>query len=171
MFGRVLFLTLLAGGGTLLWMGADGQAERLRALTEQLPGIAPPADVEQPPMAEIRTDTSPVSQAPVVHTWTDARGVTHFAQAGTTPPANATRHQTGSSGTLADYEKAVEQQTGLSSAAVARARENLQRAPTAAENAKKIPAGGGTTTAEVQAYELMANHERALQQIRDTNNH
>jgi len=163
---RMLSLVLLTVGGYLLWYSGEWRplVARFPALAEKL-GIAPASADELP---VITTDRAMIETPAHVATWRDADGVVHFAEAGSIPPG-ASEHSFGKSGTMADYEKALEDEEGITMEHIYKAQQaRLQReqqeqaaaaAPAAAPATAAVGNGDAVQTATSQAYELMRQQQ------------
>ena len=167
--GLVALIALAAGG---YWLWSSGQ---WRTLAARVPALAAVAGQQQSVAA---AEESPAHQEPVpaplrVRTWTDENGVVHFEQAGVAP-LGARDHAVGTGGTMADYEKALEEKEGITLQDIARAKAARDRAAARAaedEKARAVADDGGIPGATQQAYELMEQQQAALEKIRNLNNH
>lgn len=164
--GRTILLLGIAAAGYWLWSSGAW-----RSLAARVPALASAANIATPPaVAEPATgNNAPVPvRAPLqVRTWTDAQGVVHFEQAGAAPLA-ARQHEVGSAGTMADYERALAQQKGITMQDLARAR--AARVQAAEAQTAVAITDDGADTATRQAYELLQHYEQNLERIRATNN-
>lgn len=162
--GRTILLLGIAAAGYWLWSSGAW-----RPLAARVPALASAANITTPPaVAEPATGNNAPVPAPLqVRTWTDAQGVVHFEQAGAAPLA-ARQHEVGSAGTMADYERALAQQKGITMQDIARAR--AARVQAAEAQTAVAITDDGADTATRQAYELMQRYEQNLERIRATNN-
>lgn len=161
--GRTVLLLGITAAGYWLWSSGEW-----RPLAARVPALASAANIATPPVVAEPATGNVSAPAPLqVRTWTDAQGVVHFEQAGAAPLA-ARQHEVGSAGTMADYERALAQQKGITMQDIARARAarvQAAEAPTAVASTDD-----GADTATRQAYELMQRFEQNLERIRATNN-
>lgn len=169
--GRTVILLALAAGGYWLWYSGEWRtlAARIPALAE-MTGVQPEAAA-----AEISTDRVEEPPAPLqVRTWTDADGVVHFEQAASAP-RDARNQVVGTGGTLADYEKALEEKEGITLQDIARARAARERQASEAAAKEEAPQpvddGNPVPGATQQARELMQRYDDAMDKIRNQNNH
>ncbi len=162
--GRTILLLGIAAAGYWLWSSGEW-----RPLAARVPALASAANIATPPaVAEPATGNNAPVRAPLqVRTCTDAQGVVHFEQAGATPLA-ARQHEVGSAGTMADYERALAQQKGITMQDLARAR--AARVQAAEAQTAVAITDDGADTATRQAYELLQHYEQNLERIRATNN-
>ncbi len=161
--GRTIVLLGIAAGSYWLWSSGEW-----RTLAARVPALASAASIATPPtVVEPATGSAPVPAPLQVRTWSDAQGVAHFEQAGTAPQ-DASEHALGAAGTMADYERALAQQKGITMQDIARAR--AARTQTAEAQTAVAITGDGADTAARQAYELMQRYEQNLERIRATNN-
>lgn len=161
--GRTLLLLGITAAGYWLWSSGAW-----RPLAARVPALASAANIATPPaVVEPAPGNAPVLAPLQVRTWTDAQGVVHFEQAGAAPLA-ARQHEVGPAGTMADYERALAQQKGITMQDIARAR--AARVQAAEAQTTVATTEDGADTATRQAYELMQRFEQNLERIRATNN-
>ncbi len=161
--GRTVVLLGIAASSYWLWSSGEW-----RTLASRVPALASVANIATPSTVVAPATGDALVPAPLqVRTWIDAQGVAHFEQAGAAPQ-DASEHVLGSAGTMADYERALAQQKGITMQDIARAR--AARTQTAEAKAAVATTDDGADTATRQAYELLRRYEQNLERIRATNN-
>lgn len=152
--GRVLVLGAALAAGYWLWSTGKWQevVAQVPVLAKQIGQAAPGRDHGDSDSASAgepaTTDNGNPAPDNQIRTWVDAQGVRHFANA-TTAPKNAVAVTAGGLGTMAEYEQAMEQETGIRPQDIARARAT-QAAVEAAETTATATGLAGETAAGLQ---------------------
>lgn len=156
------------------WLWKAGHLDSLaRALASSGEAVAADATAQAADAAAGGGEPDSVIKPPAhIVSWTDADGVLHYSTPDQAPP-EALRHELGKAGTLADYEKALQEESGIDAEALYRAQQARlarENAAAAAESAAAGTAGEDSTHLAVkQAQELLQNRDAALEQIRQEN--
>lgn len=171
-------VAVVTATGIGLW-----QTGAWRSLVSHIPPLAQALGVEtepvgQPPVPEISEPEMPgmnVTLPPNIVTWRDSDGVVHFTTAADAPPT-ARQHTLGKTGTMADYEKALEQKEGITAEHLYRAQQaRLNQEGKSATQPDGADAGKGdvpvdaTVIASSQARDLLRQRDAQLEKIRVEN--